>query len=608
MQTPNRSLRLSFRALVLATAVAAAGVAPEASAAATAPKKPAPKTPSAPAAAKKPAPKPAAKPAEPPAAKPVPPLPVPPAVAGALQNSAPPAADPGALQPADGKWLVDEQGRQYFVTPAPRVEGRYMWLNDEHTKVRLPYGMSMDVASYDDKNFYVKIYRPEETPAPAPAAPRKTPEELAKAAASYKFDLAESRRIAFQPFADGLPEHGQWRNGFVIADMNGDGRPDIVHGPPRKGGTYPVIFLGDGKGHWKQWETTFPQVPFDYGDVAVGDLNRDGKADLVVASHLRGITALVGDGKGGFKVWSQGIEFILPGGSETSPAFSSRAIQVLDWNHDGRPDILAVGEGPRLALTRGDGTNDSFNNGARGFRIYLNQGDGTWVAKDEPGNSVFGDAIVTGDFNNDRLPDFAMGSNIMGYRAIVGYGQPDGSWKRINLEALRPSAVITALAAADFDRDGREDLAVGYSSAELGVWRTGVDILYSRSSPAGDTWERRVLSNEESRTGIFSLAAGDLDGDGARDLVALTGKGGSWIFVGDGKGWFTRDDSAPVTAGDTGCRGYHAVMADLDGDGKDELVATFAGEGMTPTGVPQCSSGGSLRAWKVAKAASGTAK
>jgi hypothetical protein len=456
----------------------------------------------------------------------------------------------------------------------------------------------MDVVSYDDKNFYVKIYRPQDAPT-APTAPRRTPEDLAKSAATFKFATPAVHRVSFLPFEEGLSSHGQWRNGFVIADMNGDKHPDIVHGPPRKSGNRPMIFLGDGKGRWQQWKTTFPQVPFDYGDVAVGDLNGDGRLDLVVASHLRGITAMLGDGKGNFTAWSQGIEFQLPGGGETSPVFSSRAIQIADWNGDRKPDILAAGEGPRMALGRGDTSNDSFNRGSRGFRVYLNQGNGSWVAKDEEGSAVFGDAVASGDFNGDGRLDFVMGSSIMGYQAVLGYSQPDGSWKRVHLEGLRGNLILTALAAADFDRDGRDDLAVAYTSAELGVWRSGVDILYSRP---GDVWERRPLANQESRTGVYALAAGDLDGDKVRDLVALTGEGASWVFLGDGKGWFAREDSASVNAGDAGCRGYHAALADLDGDGKDELVASFAGEGMTPGGLAQCPSGGSLRAWKAAKA------
>ncbi|HEX3530212.1 MAG TPA: VCBS repeat-containing protein [Thermoanaerobaculia bacterium] len=528
---------------------------------------------------------------------PLPSKPVPPAVAAAAAKSAAaPAPGPAALEPPDGKWLTDEKGRQYFVTPAPRQEGLYRWENPEHTRVRLPYGLIMDVASYDDKNFYVKIYRSEAPP--APAAPQQTPESLAKAAASYKFDTPDAHRVTFQPFDAGLPRRGQWRNGFVVADMNGDGHPDIVHGVPRKGGVKPVIFLGDGKGHWKQWETTFPPVRFDYGDVAVGDLNGDGKMDLVVASHLRGITAMLGDGKGNFKLWSQGIEFQEPGTGETKPPFSSRAIVLYDWNHDGKLDILAAGEGPRLALTRATGSDDSFNQGARGFRVYLNQGNGTWTTKAEKGVELFGDAVAVGDFNGDGIADVVMGSGIQGYRNILGYGQADGSWKWASLDGLRPAASVTALVAADFDHDGRLDLAVGYTSVELGVWRTGIDIFFSR--PDG-TWERRPLANEEGRNGIFALAVGDLDGDGQKDLVGLTGNGGSWVFLGDGKGWFVRENGTPGMAGDNGCRGYRVVLADLDGDGKDEVVASFAGEGVSQAGVPQCESGGSLRAWKAAK-------
>src|SRR5690349_10500350 len=70
------------------------------------------------------------------------------------------APDVAPLEPPDGKWLKDELGREYFVVPVPRLEGGYRWLNDEHTQVRLPYGLSLDVASYDETNFYIKIYKP----------------------------------------------------------------------------------------------------------------------------------------------------------------------------------------------------------------------------------------------------------------------------------------------------------------------------------------------------------------------------------------------------------------------------------------------------------------
>src|SRR5947208_3516260 len=62
---------------------------------------------------------------------------------------------------------------------------------------------------------------------------------------------ASTKTITFTESSDGLPQTGSWRNTLAVADMNGDGFPDIIAPPARKGNGTPVIFLGDGKGHWK---------------------------------------------------------------------------------------------------------------------------------------------------------------------------------------------------------------------------------------------------------------------------------------------------------------------------------------------------------------------
>ncbi|HSK76590.1 MAG TPA: VCBS repeat-containing protein [Thermoanaerobaculia bacterium] len=511
------------------------------------------------------------------------------------------------LEPPDGKWLVDEQGLEYFTTPVPRLEGGYRWLNDEHTKVRLPYGLSLDVASYDEANFYIKIYRPTGEKRRAKGS---TPEEKAQIAESYRADLPASHRLRFAPFEAGLPKEGQWRNGFKIADINGDGHLDIVHGPARKTASRPQILLGDGKGNWKAWSSaTYPSIAMDYGDVAVADWNGDGVNDLAVASHLRGIVVMVRDAEGHFKPWTEGIDFRASGEPGETPLFTSRAIKAVDWNRDGRPDIVAMGEGPRLAVARGPGGGEAknINEGARGLRVFLNQGNGTWVSKTFEGSRLFGDDLALGDFNGDGLTDAVTGSDVLGYRAIVNLAKPDGSWEPTEIEALRGGALFRAVAAADFDKDGRDDLAVGYTSFEGKVWRTGIDLLYGR---ADGTWERRPLGHEESSTGIYSMSPGDLDGDGALDLAALDGKGRIWLFLADGKGGFTREETlAGEAAGlDETCRGYHIELADLDKDGRDEMVASFAGEGMTPFGERLCASGGSLRSWKASRSAEGEGK
>ena len=510
-----------------------------------------------------------------------------------------PVEGPIPLEPPDGKWLTDEFGRKYFVHKIAKVPQAWVWL-EEGKKVQLIRGLQFDVVSYDEKSFDVKIYGTDARMAAdiaTAAQQRTTPEDLAKAAATYKVDIASSDRLLLTPFSQGLPQRGQWRNGFVVADINEDGKLDIVHGPPRKGGSRPAIFLGDGKGTWRPWaQAAFPAIPFDYGDVAVADFNGDRHPDLAIASHLRGITVLVGDGNGRFSAWSQGIEF--EGGEPDAPIFSSRAVETVDWNGDGRTDLLAWGEGPRLAAARIQGGAGA-EAGSRGAVVYLNQGNGTWqkVAAGPKGDRSYGDAVTVADFNGDGRPDFATSSALSGNRTIFYLNQEDGSWKSLPIVELRQQATFRGVAAGDFNRDGRMDLAVGYSSNELGVARTGIDVLFSR--PDG-SWERRGLGVEDNRNGIWALTTGDIDGDGALDVVGITGAGGTWVFLGDGKGGFKREQS-PELGGDIGCTGYHAALADLDGDGAAELIAGYAGEAtVSPMGtvIDTCKSGGSLRAWK----------
>jgi hypothetical protein len=565
--------------------------------------------------------------------------PAPPASAAAAQAPAPAGAGPLALEPPDGKWLKDEKGKLYFIEKVRKVEGQYRRI-DDHT-VRTVWGIPIEVVKEDDRYFYFKMYKVESGPQPM-LNPPPSAAELAKVAASFKVDTPESHRLSFTDFGKGLPTSGQWREGFVLADMNGDGHLDIVHSPPRKGLSPPVIFLGDGKGGWRRWqEAEFAPFGYDYGDVAVADLDGDGQLDLVLAMHLKGFTALLGDGKGHFtRRWDKGLDFLEPGkGADESTAFSSRTLAIVHWNRDQRPDILALGEGPRLSLAavRGEGgmagSGQSF-----GPVLYLNQGDGSWKRRDQGTgrDQVFGDSLSVGDFNGDGRPDFAVGSGIMGRRDLVYLGRADGGWDKVEID-VRPGSYVRSVLAADFDRDGRSDLAVGYVSYDGGVWRSGIDVFYSRPGPAGGAgagraggagdrrtagaagkrgaargvengggpgihWERRTLAVKEGREGISALGAGDLDGDGNLDLVALTGEGATWVFLGDGKGFFTRE-TAEIPNYGPGCTGSRVRLADLDGDGKDEIVASWAGE-YSPMYAPDaCRTEGGIRAWHAAPAA-----
>jgi hypothetical protein len=88
------------------------------------------------------------------------------------------------------------------------------------------------------------------------------------------------------------------------------------------------------------------------------------------------------------------------------------------------------------------------------------------------------------------------------------------------------------------------------------------------------------------------MATGHLRNRQTRDLVILTSQGQTIAFLGNGHGQFARNDAIPVYGG--GCRGAHVELADLDGDGIDEIVASFADEP-----GQACPTGGGITAWKV---------
>lgn len=500
-----------------------------------------------------------------------------------------------SLTPPDGKWLRDEGGQEYFAKRLELTPGSYLWMNPEQTRARVQHGLEVEVLAHDEQSLTIKVYRADDqTPGPAQVA-APSPDELERVARTYQPTAEVGDELRLIAIDEGLPQRGQWRNGFDVADVDGDGHLDIVFGPPRKSRRGPVVFRGDGAGRWAAWqEARFPALPFDYGDAAVGDLNGDDHADIVLASHLRGIVATVGDGRGNFSAWSDGIEFSLPGKDDAAPAFSSRAITLADWNRDGRPDVIALGEGPRLTIAA---SRTGVEQGSRGIVVYLNDGDGTWTKRGQRGSGSFGSSLAVADVDGDGLLDIVAGSERRGFRGILNLGQADGSWREVEIAELRPDAIVRAVAVADFDRDGRNDLAVGYLSTELGVDRRGIDVLLAR----GGSWQRLPLLADESGEAIGALATGDLDVDGSIDLAAVDEAGKLYVFHGRSDGGFAHARLQQPALAET-CAGYGLRLSSVDGAPGDDLVASFADEddGNPLSGTLPCPSQGSLRVWRAA--------
>ena len=268
---------------------------------------------------------------------------------------APPPAPAGLVTPTPGTLSridpsVVEETDTYVIRRLPK--DKYIKVDDRH--IRSPIARPLiEFFKEDDQYYYVSSPKaiPGEaelkslTPTPSgptasqslerPVSPGMTPadfEDLLPPRVPSKIRL---EKVA----ANGLPQKGLWRASFEMADFNGDGILDIVCTTDRLGDGKLHIWIGDGKGRFTPWKVSYSQggkplerFSIDYGGVAVGDIDGDGKLDVVAASHGFGLVSLFGDGKGGFEVVRAGL---------AGKDFSSQAVVLLDADGDGKLDIVA---------------------------------------------------------------------------------------------------------------------------------------------------------------------------------------------------------------------------------------------------------------------------
>ncbi|HEY0306888.1 MAG TPA: FG-GAP-like repeat-containing protein, partial [Acidobacteriaceae bacterium] len=171
---------------------------------------------------------------------------------------------------------------------------------------------------------------------------------------------------------------------LVVADFNGDGKPDIAVTDYMDGNTYLGIdvLLGNGDGTFGP-QTVIAKNASVYG-LAAADLSGNGKIDLVATNNSNlPLTILMGNGDGTFTQ--------LP--SDPATAFLASAVAVADFNGDGIPDLAVP---------------DAISGNVY---VLLGKGDGTFTVDTfSPSIPYFiSDSIVTGDFNGDGQSDMAAG-------------------------------------------------------------------------------------------------------------------------------------------------------------------------------------------------------
>ncbi len=225
---------------------------------------------------------------------------------------------------------------------------------------------------------------------------------------------------------------------------------------------------------------------------------------------------------------------------------------------------ISVGVQPQ-AVVSGDFNNDRkldlaiVNSNSNQLSILLGNGNGTFTLKSSPVTGNDPVAIATGDFNQDGKPDLVV-ANYSDSTLSVLLGNGDGTFTAAPGAPPATSAGPVAVATGDFSRDGRLDIVT-------------VNALENDASTLlgnGDGTFTTELNGATTGTTPRSLAIGDFNADGKLDLAFVNqGNNNVSVLKGNGDGTFTKNRS-PITGKAPSC----LVTADFNGDGKLDLAVT----------------------------------
>ena len=322
----------------------------------------------------------------------------------------------------------------------------------------------------------------------------------------------------------------------LVADLNGDGIPDLVldNNPV-------VIYLGNADGTYTEAPAPSISGPTQ-GPMLSADFNGDGIPDLAVAMYGSPfISILLGKGDGTF---ATPVQASLPG-----VASNVSQLVTADFNQDGIADLAVV---------------DSYDST---LYILLGNGDGTFTMAAAPPISVIPTGIAMGDFNGDGKADLAVldGDN---QPITILLGNGDGTFD-VNGTVDPGTSGSTdgglRIAAADFNGDGKLDLAVATGGA-AGSSET-VTILTGNGN---GTFNASSASQSSNGTAVTWIQVADFNQDGAPDVVLADGNGNATVLLNNGKGAFS--ESYPVVTG-LGVASYLTTgVGDLNGDGYPDIV------------------------------------
>jgi len=298
---------------------------------------------------------------------------------------------------------------------------------------------------------------------------------------------------------------------------------------------------------------------YDLSNVAFADIDGDGRPDLIVAD-VTSVTVSLNTTAPGATTPSFGPAQSVLSGS------GLLAVSAADLNGDGRPDLVVTDSSGNAVLVL-------INTGAAGASLSFAAAQSLAV-----GSAPVGPASIA-DVNNDGLPDILIPNSQGGSVSVLVNGTaPGAATASFSSLSVPTGANPVALKVADINGDGRPDLLVASAAS-------GAQVILNSTANGSATPGFGAPQTLATGATASSLALADLNNDGKPDLLVINNDGSGNVLAllnTTAPGASTASFAAPLVSsiGVTGsCGSVSVSAADLNGDGKPDVLATCAGNG-----------------------------
>jgi hypothetical protein len=375
---------------------------------------------------------------------------------------------------------------------------------------------------------------------------------------SQPFTTTFSQGNTIGPSAfDGNVDFGTGNNPYAvaIADIDGDGKPDIV---AVNATSNTVSVLQNNSSGSSIGSASFKgkmdfSVDANPSAISIGDVDGDGRPDVVVAYQLgKQVSVLLNNSSPGAVSFLAKTDFSCRG--------NSSAVAIGDIDRDGKPDIV-------VANFLNNNVSVLKNSTAGGGLSFAGPVD--FVTGNAPGS------LCISDLDGDGKADLVVGNYASNTVSVLQNQSANGTIDASTFGGkvdLPLGGAPTGLFAGDIDGDGKPDIVVSNYNAS----RNAVTILQNNSSGPGSLGSTSFASGVDFTTGNQPVAVGmaDLDGDGKVDMVTADYNSNSvTVLRNTSSGSISVSSLVSKTDFTTGNTPYGLAVGDLDGDSKPDIVS-----------------------------------